>query len=370
MLCVNTAFAMNGLADGVHYNVMKYDYAAKKHREVTVRPGPGAVRILNALRESLPGGLGGASDVRTAGQPTAGREAGSHQGSAMWPARLWTRADSDVRSSNMGWKEMASSSRFRPDGEELLRAYGEQFACGRQGGEETCAELRCPDCWIGETVQDNTIACSRFDHHASAGASSGKGSLKGGDVRHISPTTDSCFLGDGGGEDVEIWRNRPSQQQQSNHASDVTMAKVLYFFTHRANKRLNADVLGPPTRWLLAFEYVTAGVGNARYTDVATEHPVLVLRARGRPRVFAAANVKRHIHMYHLCPCLRPVNSRGSQVSSQEGERRVCGVALGLDGAKVWQHDFKLAVRGGRGSDKYLLNEHHHSLSQDPFLGD
>ena len=77
--------------------------------------------------------------------------------------------------------------------------------------------------------------------------------------------------------------------------------------------------------------------------------------------------------MYHACPCIdeaERVVGGAPPVARPEAEW-ICGLAPDsrgqFGGAKIWRHRYKLSTPG-RGVDRYLLNEHHHSISQDSFV--
>lgn len=383
-------YAWMGLADGVSYNVMKRNWKSGKDEQVTVRPGRGCSRVLQALRRKQPGGLVGAPDTRAEGKPTKARVAGSHKGSAIWTAQL--RRDSDVEASVDGpslpsWQEVVSSGRFRPTPSQLQKAYKTAYGCGNAGGADGtgCAEPRCPECWThANTLTHTSIECSRFNHFAPLAASSGLGRWKGGDARSAlsgckeEGLSDEWVFGCRGGEDVETWRTTPPvhDDHRKVDTADLTIGRIVYFFEHEANGTMSGRIStpGPKTRWVLTFEYVSAGDGRERLPDVATKHPTLRLRGNGPPAVFPAN--KRHVHLYHMCGSNE---SQPGHALAGEGDPEdpwaECGVvpASNGSGALVWRHAFKLAMRTlhaqhTRGEDKYILNEHHHSISRDPFI--
>ncbi|CAM9227062.1 unnamed protein product [Hapterophycus canaliculatus] len=277
---------------------------------------------------------------------------------------------------------LVSSGRFRPTEPELLVAYRKMCSCGRVPGVNApcCADKICPACWEKTaTLESTSIRCSRFNHFAPLVASSGTGYWKGGDARSAMSNfedgqpSDAWVLGAGVGQDVEIHKKKPRVEDDGRDVDvgSLTMGKIVYFFDHTGNKRSDRCT-GSTTRWVLVFEYVSAGVGNDRLPDVATRHPVLRLRGNAAPVVFPAGNIRRHVHLYHMCPDV--VNLEGGARGVVHGSS-VCGLHAADDGrASVWRHAFKLAVRNlpgsrVRGEDKYLLNEHHHSIFRDSFVG-
>ena len=76
------------LADGVWYDVTKYNRRTKEHETRTVRSGPGCSRVLEGLREDRAGGFGGAPDINATGTPTSAVLADKYRGAALWVAPL------------------------------------------------------------------------------------------------------------------------------------------------------------------------------------------------------------------------------------------------------------------------------------------
>lgn len=392
IVSANTAYGWKALADGVSWNVMKRNYKAGRTEEVTVRPGKGCSRVLQTLAKGRPGGLVGAPDIRAESASSKAKAHGSHQGPALWEAAL--KQDGDIEAStgvdgtSPSWDEIVRTGRFRPTHKSLLAAYSAAFGCGKGGGgvqsADPCADDRCPQCWENPSqLKNTTIRCSRFNHFAPLVASSGLGRWKGGDARSAGATnnagclSDAWVLGDKGGEDVEVWRTKPLADDDGRkvNVGNLSMGKIVYFFEHVANSRPDR-LVGPPeaTRWVLVFEYASAGLGNARSPDAATSHPMLRLRGNGEPVVFPAENIRRHVHLYHRCP-----EPRAGGATADDATEDVCGVvpATGADkgnSAPAWGHVFKLArrrlpgERGARPEDVYLLNEHHHSICRDSFI--
>lgn len=368
----NTEYAFNALADGIPYTVTKYLKDKKHHATVTVQPGPGCTRVLQALRRDTAGGSVAAPDIEAEGTPTPAVMAGKYQGAALWVAPLRERTVQAVQSKD--WKVQASAMKQRPSVSSLLEAYRTFFGCRRKADDQPyCANSRCPDCWRNPSVlEEKNIACSRFKHGAPLKASSGLGRWRGGDIRSKPQDeyADSWAVGEGSGEDVEIWTSLPSSADAPVDVAKLTMGRILYFFEHKGNPRRNGDDNGRPcTWWVLVFDFVTRGKDNTRLADSATDHPMLTLRGRSEPKVYPAANIRRHVHLYHACPCVDDTQSvvEGAPSAAEWN----CGLAPdsrgGFGGAKVWRHKYKLAMTD-EGADYYLLNEHHHSISQDTFI--
>lgn len=386
IVSANTTYGWQGLKDGVRYNVMRYDARTRKRCEVTVRAGLACSRVLRTLEEEeLTGKLSASDDVAEAGTPSRARLAGSHKGSALWNATMKKDSDENVMASaeNPEWDNVVATGPFRPTAKAVEAAYKKHFGCGKGVGVDAppCEEPRCPQCWLDTgTLVETTMRCSRFNHFAFRVASSGTGRWKGGDARKAAATTnweglldDRWVFGADGGENVEVWKTTPptGDAESSANVDDLSMGKIVYFFKHRGNTRVGSTGPGPETWWVLVFEYVSAGAGKSRLPDVATRHPIMRLRGRGVPTVFPADNIRRHVHLYHVCPCLGSGNVEGQEAD----ERWVCGVAQdgSRSGTLVWRHAFKLSRRRGPkqrmiGEDRYLLNEHHHSIYQDSFI--
>lgn len=83
------------------------------------------------------------------------------------------------------------------------------------------------------------------------------------------------------------------------------------------------------------------------------------------PSVFPVDAIRRHVHMYHLCPA--------SHFEPQAANTAAIAESCGLrdddtgKGAKVWKHHYILAaakpLSGQR--DAYMLNEHWRGAFQD-----
>lgn len=387
MRYMNTMCAWQALGDGVPYSVMWYNRSQKVREEISVRPGPGCVRVVNLLKRDLPGGLWAEPrDALAASEPTPANLADSFQGGAVWTATLYsdpgqttamsTSTSSGTRAANRTWKDVVSSGRFRPDEKALLLAYSTYYGCGRRNNPAQCGDLRCPRCWRNSGMLDSkTVSCSRFNHTASAKASCGTGRWKGGSARSAgssgASTSDEWVFGAMSGEDVEIHNGKPPYDDNPYY-STVTMAKIVCFFEHLGNKNAAGNEFTPSTSFVLGFDYATAGNGNVRLPDVTTQHPTMRLCGRRRPQVWPVSAIRRVVHPYHLCPShLNPVDKEGKALLSSRGEKLVCGVApSSTGGGQVWKHRYKLSrpAPSELGEDKYLLNEHHHSIFQDTFL--
>lgn len=363
---------MDALADGLDYSVTMYDRKLRHHRQVNVRAGEGCSRVMKAIRKDRPGGLGVVAEVDTERQPTPAALAGQFPGAARWQSQL--RRPTDVAQDGGGWEGRVATGRFRPSAEVLLRAYADHHSCGADapGSNPPCADELCPACWNDACTFSTALSCSRYKHGAPLKASSGLGRWKGGDVRSAGPDgeCDAWVLGDGGGEDVEVWKGSPASGEGPVDPQQLTLGRIIYFFEHEGNNRLGGGQR-PTSSWVLLFDYATSGQGNARLADAATKHPILALRGRGNPLVYPAHAIRRHVHMYHLCPSPPDSDARGSTEADDEEHRITCGVVhdtrKGFGGGLVWRHKYNLATAGA-GGDRYLLNEHHHSIYRESFV--
>ena len=188
-------------------------------------------------------------------------------------------------------------------------------------------------------------------------ASSGLGRFKGGNVRSASfftsPRSHAAGLAVDGG---------------------VTLAKILYFFDHEGNKRAgNSQGQGPMMEYVLVYEYVTRGKERSKLGDCVTEHPTYFLQARPRtkPSVFPVGAIRRHVHMFHMCPLGSfAAASATSSVPQEMDAPLMCGLHSAANtkgGGNVWKLHYHPASAAQRKiqRDSYLLNEHWHSAFQD-----
>lgn len=314
--------------------------------------------------------------------PTASARSGQHPGSAMWRAEVVRDGDADEAISDgdssagggntAPWVACVSGERgIRPHEATILRAAGVWFGCGRPHHDPgSCSETRCPRCWGGrpDKLDNSSISCSRFKHGVPPRASSGLGRFKGGDVKTATndgPTQRGWAVGDGQGEDVEIFLTPDARASDLSGDGDVTLGKILYFFDIEGNQRADtACDSGPIMEFVLVYEYVTCGVGRSRKPEHATKHPTYWLRG-GRavvPSVFPVDAIRRHVQMSHLCPVSSFENKNPSPLLS-------CGLRDEEGGrVQVWRHRYNLAATDQAGThrgDAYMLNEHWRNVFQD-----
>lgn len=354
----NTRGALVALAGGVRWQVTRFNRSTKKHETVLAQPGEGCIRLMKSLEPLL--GLDRVpTDIHAKATQTPAQLKGQFPGSAVWEATLFKPEEEQQQEGP--WPCRVASSKYRPDEETLRGAYRTYFACGTSDG---CSNSRCPDCWDGESLETESIECSRF-FRVSQAASCGSGRLKGADVKMATRPgpRDEWALGSGGGDDVEVHLQASSLGAQGRvDPRKLTLAKILYFFRHKGNRAVLSGQPPPLTWWVLAYDYVGIGHGNERVKDSITGHPTLALRGRGRPRVYPADAIFRQVHLYHQCPLWAYEGSDRSHVCEE------------VDGAensrarRVWRHRFRLATPGSNGVDRYLLNEVHHSVNQDTFI--
>lgn len=178
------------------------------------------------------------------------------------------------------WDVCVSESNVRPSEASILRAANIWYACGHPCGDDNdCAVRRCPTCWEGGggSLQDFDLSCSRFKHGVAPEASSGLRRFKGGDVRSATNARlmpRGWAVGDGQGEDVEIFTSPRAKNNNLCGDGDVTLAKVLYFFDVQPNRRQrDTEVNGPVMEFVLVFEYVTCGAGRSKKEEAVTQHP-------------------------------------------------------------------------------------------------
>ncbi|CAB1106243.1 unnamed protein product [Ectocarpus sp. CCAP 1310/34] len=354
----NVNSALLALSNGLPYSVTRYNRQDRVHEIVSVRPGDGCVRLMKSLA-SLVGHDGVPTDIHAEAVQTPAQLRGQFPGSAVWTASLFKTGDEQRQDGD--WLLRVASSKFRPDGQTLLRGYKKYYGCDMSG---TCTSSRCPNCWGGDgALEYLSIDCSRCIRVPMA-ASCGLGRLKGGDVKSTSQPgpRDEWALGSGGGDNVEVHKQASAWAEVGRaDPRDLNLVKVLYFFRHKGNRPLMGGHPPPLTWWVLGYEYTGIGHANDRVTDSVTGHPTLQLRARGRPEVYPVSAIYRQVHLYHACPLNGDPETDGSQF---------CGVAGGGGSSHggVWRHRFRQATPGTAGYDRYLYNECHHSINQDTFV--
>lgn len=221
-------------------------------------------------------------------------------------------------------------------------------------------------------MENIEISCSRLKHGVPPKASSGKGFLTGGDVKSATTGSDTprgWAVGEGGGEDVEIFTNPVACRGDLSGDGEVTLGKLLYFFDHTGNPRHGPSTSGPVMQYALVYEYVTCGRGRTKREDPATQHPTYWLQGglRAEPSAFPVEAVRRTVHMYHLCPASTLERPPGAPSAL----RQCCGLVDDKltrgGGGKVWKHHYVLATGHQSTSqrDAYMLNEHWRGVFQD-----
>lgn len=349
--------AIVALAEGVPWQLTRYHRGDRRYVVETVTAGAGCTAVLRMLGDALPGGLSSApTDSRAASTPTAAESRGQFAGAANWSSALLEAGGGGGGGNAGNWDTRLATGPLRPDERTLLDAYGTYFSCGQSSGP-MCLEERCSSCWDNPSALDKKeIECSRFKHGASPLSSSGLGRWKGGNAKAAARAGPplAWAVGEDGGEDVEFYTKRPFHDP----SGDLSSARILYFFTHRGNTRLGTPER-PSTSWVLAFDFVNDGIGNQRSPDPVTLHPIMTLRGSGRPIVFPASAIRRHVHMYHRCPGLDHPPADSAWMCGPERS--------GNGGAPVWRHKFRLASPGN-GCDRFIRNEFHHSICRDTIV--
>ena len=155
-----------------------------------------------------------------------------------------------------------------------------------------------------------------------------------------------------------IGNDGKTKQECINRAGYGSLAGVMLRFFSGYSSQLNRrSEDGPRTRgamtsWACVYNYTTAGRLNGRCSDAATQHSVMDSSGRGRPKIYAVDQTRWHVHLWHFWP------------------ESVCGLYSSpgkMGGRNVWTHSYKSVADAGSGF--YLLNEHHHSISRDSFVG-
>ena len=92
----------------------------------------------------------------------------------------------------------------------------------------------------------------------------------------------------------------------------------------------------------------------------------MILRGRQEPLIYPDDAIRRHVHLYHACPCLEHAEGGGQAARSDARpvDEWICGLAPDIrgefGGAKVWRDKYKRT--SGSDNDIYLLDEHYHSI--------
>lgn len=358
MMRANTKAALLALSNGLEYQVRKYDRSTRQHDIVDVQAGPGCVRLMQWLgpilgHDRVPASIHAPPDM------TLSELRGQFPGSAVWASSVFK--PDDVANTSGPWNARVSTGRHRPDERSLMAAYDTYFSCdGGNGGG--CDNERCIKCSDKHTLEIQHIDCAR-SMCVSRARSCGTGRLTGGDAKAADGTgpQDDWVLGQGQGNDVEIFTGPPPTDDGPVDPGQLTIVKIAYFFRHTGNRHSMTGEPPPETWWLLGYDYVGVGPQNSRVPDAVTGLPILKLRGRSRPLVFPVEAIRRQVHLYHQCPQRCEVGSDRSFVCETQGGN--------TDADLVWRHKFRLAApECTNGYDRYILNELHHSITQDSFL--
>lgn len=359
----NTGWALHALAEGIAYAVTRKGPGGTNIK-ATVHPGAGCVRMLQMCRVSVVGGLIGAEDSDGKVGQTKGTFYGQHPGGARFEMELRV-ADDVVSESEEELDEpwMSGPSEYRPTDKMLHAQYAEFLSCGRNESTlDKCGRTYCALCnqpAVGarsSLLQDLGMDCRRYGSGATARQTSGLLRWRGGDVRRSRPGTladrRKWAHGPTCGEDVEIYCTKHSRTHGVTGIGNVTIGRILYFFDHKHNR---ADVGDPDVRlqWVVVLPFKTVGAGEHFQRDNTCEHPLYYLSRGTTPEVYPSDAIRRHVHMYHMCP--------------HDGEW-ACGpgetTTTGATGA--WEHKYKALVDQA-GNDHYILNEHANNVFRDPF---
>ena len=380
---VNTLLALTRLMTPEPYTATSYSFSTKKKVTEQVTSGPGCQRVLQAVGARLRGGISKAIDGAGDTNPTA-VSAGQRHRSATWSAAILRDGDAAADDAGAGsagggakepWEVVVSEGAIRPSAGAILRANSTWFDCGRTDADNSgvCTDPRCSACWEGgrTNLENDGISCYQIKHGVPSKVSSGMGRLKGADVKAASTAGANprdWAVGSGQGEHVEIFTSRKAQMEDLTGDGNVTLATILYFFDHNANRRAGStDEAGPTVEYVLVYEFVTCGAGRSKKEDSATRHPTYWLQGgvSQRPSVFPADAIRRHVHMYHQCPAssfITGVNpSPAPNACGLRDDDREKG------GGKIWKHHYRLAAdRPTNGTrDAYMLNEHWQGSFQD-----
>lgn len=231
----NTALAIGRMARGQSWVAGGFDYVGRTG--FTPRPqtaGVGCIRVLNCMTDCLRGDIVSPTDPDEGAGPSRAMAVGTYAGAAMWDAEILRIRDanavahSEAMPAREEWIRGVAQSGVVPHEKKIKDALRVWFGCGRRAAEPACDDTRCPDCWLEGEEMTGYISCSRFKHGAR-----GLGRWKGGDVRSASlegVTPRAWALGDGMGEDVEIYTHRQAKDKGLSRYGNVTLGKILYFF--------------------------------------------------------------------------------------------------------------------------------------------
>lgn len=240
----NTNAALLALANNLPYKVTKYNRRTAQHEIFTVQLGHGCVRLTQELGHSL-GHDGVPKDIHATEAPKEAYLRGQFPGSAMWSARLFQAGE--VPSVEGSWAQRISTSCHRPDEATLACAYNTYYGCGRDG----CDNARCLRCSDEGSLQVTELRCTRF-MRVSQAASCDTGRLRGGDAKRacLGGPVDEWVLGQGQGDDVEIFTAPPPAQAGPVEAEKLTIVKVTSTPTSGVSSRSRGGFWGTTTSGL------------------------------------------------------------------------------------------------------------------------
>lgn len=218
--------------------------------------------------------------------------------------------------------------RFAPRETDLVRAYRTWFGCpGVDSPEEPCGSTRCPRCWDnpGHLVSTE-IACHNFYVPTTSIEDLRADGIRGADVKKLGQEQEDDFvlLGASAGDDVQFRRD-------AGQGSRRPVARILYFFEHKANATGGGEASGgETTTWAVVLEFKSAGIGMELVHDNVTDMAIFSLQRT--PHIFPAEEISHVIHMAHQC--------RKSGPSA-------CSVSAG--GVPTWKHVY-------HGNRNFILN--------------
>ncbi|CAB1102238.1 unnamed protein product [Ectocarpus sp. CCAP 1310/34] len=301
-----TKLALMRLATSETSTATRYFYFKNTKITDTVTSGLGCQRVLQALDDSLSGGMMKIVDGTEGTKPTAAMEA---------------------------WEACLSEGAVRPSAGGILNANTLRYANGHSDGD-------------GRDVWNELSGLAR---------------LKGGDVKAATAggaTPRDWAVGSGQGDAVEIFTNPMAKRDDLSGDGDVTLGRILYF-DHEGNRRPDATPgAGPAMELVLPYEFVTCGSGRSKEADSVTQHPTYWLQGGVKqvPSDYLIEAIRRHVMMYHH----RAASSFATGVShtpaSDSCRHRDDHKARG--GGRFRKHHYRLAVANSSGPrDAYMLNE-------------
>lgn len=288
----NEAMAYQALSDGVEYRARVHNPAKGRRVKALVTASAPCREALQYLAQAPCAILPFAASRRRSGT-------GFPRGARRWTGIV--RLESGVEEQELA----ACTSEYEralaeeaPTVNELLSAYGAWFGHGAEK-RKPCGDRRCPRCWQGASRRilydrspryQNYLVSQEEDHEET-----GVKFLKGASVQHADRVAlEELYIGEHSGWDIQF-------ANDAERSGMRPMGRLAFCFEHTSNPQRNEadEKERADTVWMAVVEYVTAGKGQDRKSDLATGHPVFNMRRR--LSFFPATQFLRTVHMVHAC---------------------------------------------------------------------